>query len=343
MEEHLSTLPLGSADFGDFRAEYDAFSRSCAFVSRADRAAVRVTGERAAEMVNGLVTNRVTDLEGRGCHALLLSAKGRVLTDMRVFPHGAGFLLDVPRRGLDNLLSTFKKYLPPIYASYENLSDEVVQVGVYGPESGAVVAAAVGAVPAERHLSVLDLTHEGESLLLNRDRRLAEDGIELVLPATVAPVIAGELSRAVSAREGRSAGWRAVEARRIERGIPWYGVDMSDSNLAQETGLEEAIFYDKGCYLGQEVVARVHFRGHVNKRLMGLRFGEERAAPGAHLFRDEKRVGEVTSSVDSPTFGPIGLGYVRREIETSTSLRWSDGERRGEAVVTALPFRDATV
>jgi folate-binding protein YgfZ len=118
---------------------------------------------------------------------------------------------------------------------------------------------------------------------------------------------------------------------------------MSDSNLAQETGLEDAISYDKGCYLGQEVVARVHFRGHVNRRLMGLRFGREPAASGAHLLRGEKRVGEVTSSVDSPAFGPIGLGYVRREIEASTRLRWSEGERDGEVVVQALPFRATSV
>jgi folate-binding protein YgfZ len=341
MDRSLSALLRGSADPSDFRAEYDAFARSCALVSRADRAAVRVTGERAAEMLNGLVTNRVTGLDRRGCHALLLNAKGRILSDMRVLPEGAGLLLDVPRAGLDNLLSTFKKYLPPIYASYENLSDDVVQVGVYGPESSAAVAAAIGDVPAEPHLSVLSVTHEGESLLLIRDRRLAEDGIELLLPAAASTAVVGELSKAAAVREGRAAGWRALEARRIERGIPRYGIDMSDANLAQESGLEEeAISYDKGCYLGQEVVARVHFRGHVNRRLMGLKFGEGGAAPGARLFRGEKRVGEVTSSVDSPAFGPIGLGYVRREIEESANLRWSEDERGGELMVTALPFRE---
>lgn len=343
MEERLSALLRGSADLGDFAAEYDAFARSCAVVSRADRAAVRVSGERAAEMLNGLVTNQVSDLEGRGCHALLLSAKGRILTDLRVLPRQADLLLDVPDRGLDNLMSTFKKYLPPIYARYESLSDQVLQIGVYGPESGGAVASALGAVPAERHLSVLNLTHERGSLLLIRDRRLAEDGIELILPGAVASFLADELVAAVSERGGRAAGWRALEARRVERGTPLYGIDMSDSNLAQETGLEEAISYDKGCYLGQEVVARVHFRGHVNRRLMGLRFGEERAAPGARLFRGEKGVGEVTSSVDSPTFGPIGLGYVRREVEASTTLRWSEGERGGPATVTVLPFGDTSV
>jgi folate-binding protein YgfZ len=132
---------------------------------------------------------------------------------------------------------------------------------------------------------------------------------------------------------------------RVECGIPRYGVDIDEENLAQETGLEaEAIAYDKGCYLGQEVVARVHFRGHVNRLLSGIEFGTTLPASGAELHTDEgKEVGWVTSAVESPEYGLIGLGYIRREVATGVALRWTDECREGAGTVVPLPFRDSPV
>jgi folate-binding protein YgfZ len=137
---------------------------------------------------------------------------------------------------------------------------------------------------------------------------------------------------------------QALNVVRIESGVPDYGVDMDESNLAQETGLEaEAISYDKGCYLGQEVVARVHFRGHVNRHLRSLSFPDTLPERGVALLDQDKEVGVVTSAVMSPDYGAIGLGYVRREIAPSHGLSWSGPAGRGEAVVLESPFRSPTV
>ena len=331
------------SDFGDWEAEYAALVESCALVDRADRAAVRLTGERSAEMLNGLVTNDLRAMKDRGARALLLTAKGRVLTDLRAFPSAGDVLVDVPLPGLENLLAAFQKYLPPLYARFENVSDSVRTVGVYGPLAAEAAEAALGAAPPEPDLGVRLQEVGGERLLVIRDRRLAADGVEIIGAATALEDLAARTLSAVEARSGRAAGRAALEVVRVEAGVPLYGTDMSDENLAQETGLEDAISHEKGCYLGQETVARIHFRGHVNRHLRGLQFEGESPESGAELFDGEKKVGSVTSSVASPRFGPIGLGYVRREIELGHTLEWAQGDVRGATTVKALPFRAVSV
>ncbi|MGD2218576.1 MAG: hypothetical protein PVJ64_17590, partial [Gemmatimonadales bacterium] len=135
MEKEITGLLEGAPDLGDWEAECHAFGASCALTLRADRCAVIVTGDRRAEMLNGLVTNQVTDLEDVGRHALLLNRKGRVLTDLRVLPRTTDLLLDLPRAGSENLLATFQKYLPPIFAGFDDASESLGQVGLYGPQA----------------------------------------------------------------------------------------------------------------------------------------------------------------------------------------------------------------
>lgn len=344
-EGRIQRILAGPEVVDGFEREYKALRGSCALVARPDRGAVSVAGDRAAEMLNGLLTNRVVGLVGSGCHALLLSAKGRVLTDMRVLPRSEDILLDIPRSGRENLRSAFEKYLPPMYAMHRDLTGEQVQLGVYGPDSGTVVNDVFGGrAPSTNHLDLSEADWEGEPVLIVRNRRLADDGFEVILRRNTQSSLAAALLDVVEAWGGAAAGSRALDVVRVESGVPRYGEDMDESNLAQETGLEEdAISYEKGCYLGQEVVARVHFRGHVNRRLMGLRFSPRRPEPGAELRDGDKGVGKVTSSVDSPDLGPIGLGYVRREIEADGTLHWVDESGDGGADVVSLPLRASAV
>jgi folate-binding protein YgfZ len=340
MDRLVQSLFESPPDMGDWRVEYSAFADSCALTVRAERCMVRVRGERRAEMLNGLVTNQVEGLRGVGRHAMLLSPKGRVLTDLRIFPFADSMLLDLPRGGHANLLAAFQKYLPPIYATYEDASNSLSLLGLYGPKAAEAASEVVEEVP-DQHLGVAEVEIGSNVCLVVRNRRLAGDGVELFVPRDAAPEIVDRLLPAVRARGGRAVGSRALEVVRVEWGVPTYGVDISESNLAQETGLEEeAISYDKGCYLGQEVVARVHFRGHLNRQLGGLRFADQ-VPPAGALLRDEggKEIGAVTSAVESPEFGPIGLGYVRREIEMGASVYWEVGGHRGTATAVALPFR----
>lgn len=332
------------ADHGDWRAEYGALVESCAITGRPDRAAVSVTGDRRVEMLDGLLTNRLADMAGSGRHAFLLTAKGGVLTDLRVLPRSEDLLLDIPFAGLQNLLAAFRKYLPPIYAGFEDVSAEVRQIGLYGPEAVGAAREALGAEVPEQDLGVSRIEFEGDALTAVRNRWLAGDGLEFIGRPAALESLGARLLPAVSERGGRRAGMRALELVHVEWGVPRYGIDIQETNLAQETGLEErAISYDKGCYLGQEVVARVHFRGHVNRLLRGLRFGDTVAPPGSALEAGGREVGAVTTAVISPALGPIGMGYVRREIEPSNVLCWRDGERRGPATVAELPFRSGSV
>jgi folate-binding protein YgfZ len=342
--EVVSKLLAGALEIDGRGSEYRALVDACALAARVDRATVTVAGERPAEMLNGLVTQKVVGLAGSGRHALLLTPKGRVLTDLRVFPRADELQLDVPATGLPNLLGAFQKYLPPIYARYEDVSDRLRQLGVYGPAAAEAARTVLGADVPTEHLGVRELESAGAPVLVVRSRRLAGDGVEFILPGDAAAPLAEALLSEVTALGGRAVGARALEVVRVESGVPLYGVDMDESNLAQETGLEsEAISYDKGCYLGQEVVARIHFRGHVNRRLMGLKFADRPAPRGAALYDGEKEVGAVTSSVVSPDLGAIGLGYVRREFERADRLRWADGAHAGAATLAELPFRAASV
>jgi len=140
---------------------------------------------------------------------------------------------------------------------------------------------------------------------------------------------------------GRIVGPAATEAARIEAGRPLWGIDMDESTLPQEANLEalNAISYTKGCYTGQEVVARLHFRGHVNKRIVGLRI-DGSAVPGRDtaLSADGKEVGDIRSAVMSPRFGPIALAMIRREVNVGDSVAFAIDGIEAKATVAALPF-----
>jgi folate-binding protein YgfZ len=340
MSSEVTRLLEAPADLGAPREEYLALVEACAVTVRADRGAVRVSGERRGEMLNGLLTNRVTGSSRSGCHAMLLTPKGRVLSDLRVLPRSDDIVLDVPGAGLENVLQAFAKYLPPLYARFEDAGDRLRWLALYGPLAPTAALAALGEPAPEGDLEVREVIVDGTSVLMIRSRRVTGDGVEFLVPKESAAKLAERLLVGVGDVGGRPAGRKAVEIVRVEAGVPRYGMDIDESNLAQETGLEaESISHDKGCYLGQEVVARIHFRGHVNRHLCGLEFSGEVVRPGALLFDGDKQVGSVTSSVDSPRFGPIGLGYVRREVERSSRVRWVHEAREGPATVVDLPFR----
>ncbi|UCC81629.1 MAG: folate-binding protein YgfZ [Gemmatimonadota bacterium] len=354
MDREIAGLLEGAGDLGDWEAECRAFHEGCALALRADRCTVIVTGERRAEMLNGLVTNQVTELGHTGRHALLLNRKGRVLTDLRVLPRVTDLLLDLPRSGSENLLATFRKYLPPIYAGFEDASESLGEVGLYGPQT-AGVCATLGVRTPDEHLGVREIELADAPALLIRNRRLARDGVELVAPREALPDLIDLLLRVVREHGGRAAGSRALDVARVESGIPEYGVDVSQENLTRETGLEgEAVSFDKGCYLGQEIVARVHFRGQVKRLLRTLKFYRsamsseapegrgELPAPGAALRDRDGELGTVTSAVRSPRFGPIGLGYLRTEVavsEVSPDMTWSAAGREGVAVIHGPPLQ----
>lgn len=330
--------------YADFEREHGALVSSAGVFPGADRLLLRVEGRRAPEMIGGVVTNDVKTLAPRrAIYALLLTAKGRPVTDLRVIRLEAELWLDLPAAAGEGAVAHLGKYLPPRLARVERL-EGIRRLSVVGPRAAeAVRAAAAAEVATDLEPLVLEELRlpAAEATARAVGRESAEGpGVDLYLPAAATEAALAALAEAARGVGGGRAGRRAHETWRIERGLPAFGPEIHDGVLPQETGLEaRTISYTKGCYTGQEVVARIHYRGHVNRHLRGLRFPDGRGepAPETTLYDGAKEVGRVTSGAVSPRLGPIALGYVRREIEPGSSLATAPSGA-AEVRVEALPF-----
>lgn len=323
--------------YGDIAREYSALRESAMLVDRSFRGRMRVNGAKGPELVTGMVTNDVLALRsGTGLYAAALSPKGKIVADPRIFAYDDHLLIDVPPRAWFGWVALVRKYINPRLAPYSDVSSELRDIGVFGKASRRIAAAASGvsteqlaALQPNAHVS---LDHDGQRITVARSNAIGLEGYEIFLPAAL---FAQSWERAVEAG-ARPGGLLAWEIARIEAGRPEWGLDMDDNTIPQEANFDEleAISYTKGCYVGQEIVARVHFRGHVNKHLRGLLFGQAEPPPvGALLFdQAEKQVGEVRSSALSPRRGAVALAMVRREVEPGALLRarWDGGELQAE-------------
>ena len=329
--------------YADVRAEYDALRERAIVIDRSHRGRVRFFGEKAADSLAGLVTSDIVSLSpGHGRYGAALTAKGRIVADLRIFANGSSYLVDSAPRASAGWMAMVKKYVNPRVAGYRDESHAVRDIGVFGPEARRIVAD----LTALHASTLLDLqpyanvcaTIAESPVLVARVPDLGVEGFDLFVPFEIFESV----WRAAVDAGASPAGLGAWEIARVEAGRPEWGIDIDDNTIPQEANFDEldAISYTKGCYIGQEVVARVHFRGHVNRHLRGLRSaGVDGPPTGAQLFDDAgMHVGEVRSSVSSPRLGGIAIGMVRREVTPGTGLnaRWETGERRVD--VSALPF-----
>lgn len=310
---------------------YAALVEAVAVLQHPERAIVRVEGPRALRMLDGLLTNSLGPLErGRAVYAFILTPKGRPVAEARAIGVEDEVWLDVPLACRDSLAAHLERYLPPIHARWR-VDEEMGRLSVVGPRVDEIPAAAFGVGaedPAPETPEDLLVVPGGAGAPLRvRRERIEGPGWDLYAPAARLEALLPGLLEAAARLGGGAASPEAHRIWRVERGIPAYGAEITTDVLPQETGqASRAISFDKGCYTGQEVVARIHYRGHVNRHLRGLRFaggGEGDAGPpgeGDELFRGEKGVGRVTTAVRSPRFGPIALGYVRREVEPGERL-----------------------
>jgi tRNA-modifying protein YgfZ len=272
-------------DFGDLAGEYGATHR---LSDRSDRAFVGVRGRDAGKLLQSLVSNDVEALEpGGSCLAFVLTPKGRPVADLRVWREASdAFVLEAEPELQDALAATVRRYRLAARAEIADDRDRLASISVLGP-----LGATPGVLVAEGPLG-----HE-------------------VLGT---PEAVGAVWRTLVAEGYRPIGSDAFEIARVEAGVPRFGAEIDDSVLPAETGLvEQTVSFTKGCYVGQEPVARLHYRGHPNRRLRRLLSLEGALPPvPAELALGDRVVGRLTSVVQPPGGGPaVGLGYVRREVE----------------------------
>ena len=359
----MSSLPVTGAShadlggrsvvlaYGSVAVEYEALQSQAALFDRSHRGRLRVKGEKAAEMVAGLVTNDVTGLvPGQGCYAAALTAKGKIIADVRVFIEEGSVLVDAPPRAAAAWAAMVKKFVNPRLAPHVDETASLRDLGVFGLNARHVVAAMTG-VQAPALTALAPYAHvtveiDGATVLVCRSPDLGIEGFELFVAADQFNAM---WERAV-ASGAVPAGLEAWEIARVEAGRPEWGLDMDDTTIPQEANFDElhAISYTKGCYVGQETVARVHFRGHVNKHLRGIHAGDADAPPSGATLHDEAglQVGDVRTAVRSPRLGGIALAMIRREVAAGAALtaRWP-GTGEGEVAerrvdVTMLPFTE---
>ncbi|HST59609.1 MAG TPA: glycine cleavage T C-terminal barrel domain-containing protein [Longimicrobium sp.] len=332
--------------FGDGAGEYRAIRESAGIADRADRARFRLWGKDPARMVHGLITNDLLKAQpGQGVYAAMLTPKGRMVADLRVFRRADGeVLVDVAREALEGTREHFRKMVPPMFAKWAEATDDVVQIGVYGPRAREMLTSVLGTeIPALAEDAFVEPDFRGATLLVAATREAGlEEGFDVFVPAAVA----AELWTALRDAGARQAGFGAIETLRMEAGRPRYGIDLTEETIPTEAyesaGLmTRAISFNKGCYTGQEVIVRIAHRGHVNRHLRGLRLGDAPApGPRTPLIHPEtgKEVGWATSAAFSPLLGEtIALGYVRREVQPGMQVRIGAADGAAADVVD-LPF-----
>ena len=298
--------------------DYERLREAVGLVDRSARGKLRLTGGEAADYLQGQVTNDVESLApGTGCYAALLTHKGKMLADMRVL-RGEDFLwLDTEPEALQPVVRNASMYSIGRDVRHEDVSDRYAILSLIGPDAREPLDVAP---PADEHAFV-----EGEHGLY-----VATDlGVDVICAAADSAAVRQALGVEEVAEE-------AAECVRIESGRPRFLFDVGTDTIPQEADLNErAVSFTKGCYVGQETVARLHYKGKPNRHLRGLKLAEP-VGQGDEIRLGERVVGEVGSTAVSPAYGPIALAVVRREAEPGAVV--TVGSAGVEGRVTELPF-----
>ena len=324
-------------------SEYRAVRAASGLIDQSYQGILELSGKDRTRFLNGMVTNDVKPLKaGDGLYAAMLTSHGKLIADMRIYALDEAYWLDLQERLIPKVRQVLELHLIADQVEIRDRSEEFIPLALQGPTSAELLAR-LGIEGAKRlgeyqHLNgvIIDAP-----VRVIRASETGEEGFVIVVPGTAASTVWQAILQAGHPDRARPIGMEALSLLRIEAGIPWYGVDMDETNLLQEAGLERAASFSKGCYIGQETVARVAHRGHVNWHLVGLLIqGEEVPEVGTKLLHEQREVGRITSAVRSPALGrPIALGYVRRERrEPGTSLELRTPGGAATAEIVPLPF-----
>ena len=308
--------------------EYEAVTGECGLVDRSERGKLALTGTEAKSFLQGQVSNDVEALTpGTGCYAAFLTPKGKMLGDLRILDASGEILLDTERLALQELFNMIRRFSVGYDVQLHKRTVESGLLSLVGPEAATVAGAS--------DLGQAEHWHEAGELERVAVRWIRTDlGIDLLCEAGDTEALAAALQR----RGAQPVSEAVADCVRIEHGRPRYGVDLDDTVIPQEADLNgRAVSFTKGCYVGQETVARLFYRGKPNRHLRGLRLSKA-AETGAEITFGDRAVGRLGSVAESPSRGPIALALVRREAEPGSHV--SVGSDEIEAVVVELPFTE---
>ena len=336
-------LPL---HFGGPVEEYRAVRHQVGILDLCNRGLLRFTGPDRVSFLQGMVSNDVKKLSpGEGMHAAVLEIQGKILADTRIFCLQDSLLLDLWESLKDKIFTHIGRHLIADDVEINDMTGQYGMISLQGAKAMRFLKYLFpnGEIPATE-LAHRTLQLGGAEVRITRSSHTGEDGYDLFIAMKELLSVVSYILEAGKDYSLRWVGTQAQELLRIEAGIPRYGIDMNEENLLLETGLDQAVSFHKGCYLGQEVVERVRSRGHVNKRLVGLILeGDKAAERGSAIRAGEKEIGKVTSSILSPARKrPLALGYVHRDyLQPGTTVTVLSDAKTIPAVVFVLPFYTA--
>jgi folate-binding protein YgfZ len=326
------------AHYGDVAGEHAAIRTGAGVIDRSFVGKAIVTGRDRQAFLHAMLSNDIKGLSpGQGAPAAFLDAHGKVMALLQVDVLDDRVILELPTELTEKILALFDKFLISEKAYFEPAEETFVVLAVEGPRAADVLASLAGRALdlAPNHHAEVSIA--GAPVTVIRRSETGSDGFQCWAMA-----FHGEaLWKALLEARAQPIGWNALDVLRVEAGIPWYGRDVDETVILPETRLEHLVSYNKGCYLGQEVVARVKYRGHVNRALCGLVLeGPDVPSGGTTVVAGDREVGRITSAVRSIGLDrPIALGYVRREyFAPGSEVAVKDGDRLIAARVADLPF-----
>lgn len=292
-------------DLAGMTPGYRALREGAALIDLSARGKIRVTGEDRVRWLHAMTTNHIAQLEpGKGCYAFFLNAQGRILADANILCLADHFLLDTEPETRERLYAHLDKYIIADDVTLEDVTREWAAIGLEGPQAGRLLASLGAPLPAGSHQ-----TAPWGAWLVARLSASGAEGYWVLAPAAERQAVVERLREAGAVEADRA----DVHVVRLEHARPRYGEDLTERFIANEAQVLRAMHFDKGCYLGQEIVERARSRGHLHRLLVPLRIETTQAPlPGAELTAEGKSAGEVTSADFSPGLGcVVALGYVR--------------------------------